>query len=306
MKYLLISITLIFSTSLCLAQEFAPVGAKWYVEVREPFTPNFKRTLTNQSLRDTVIKGLNCKILFKSQRTIFNEILGEYSLCQKGDSIYHYIKSLDSLNLVMNFAAEVGDSWESFDQANNYESFGFENNYKYRVDSIGFIYLPNGDSLKVQYLTEQRKSWTEPESSYSGSNKRELIQQIGFKKALLPTNGGDGFTDDQFETIVRCYEDESKGLIKFVENEECLTSSVRNISNQQIQIYPNPASDILNIKGLNEMGNTDLNVIDLTGKILLNTKNQNEINVRNLNPGIYILHLKNKEFSVIEKFVISR
>ncbi len=87
----IITLSLVLTTFILTSQEFAPIGAKWYVELKEPFAPGWSGTLINESIRDTIVNGIDCQVIFKSQATIFNEIQGEYVLCQIGDSILHYI-----------------------------------------------------------------------------------------------------------------------------------------------------------------------------------------------------------------------
>jgi hypothetical protein len=230
------------------AQEFAPIGAVWHVETREPFDMDYRRTLTNVSLRDTLVKGLNCKILEKSQATIFNPIIGEYVLCQEGDSIFHFIESLDTFNLVMDFGAEVGESWESFDLSHSFVEFGFRNDYLFEVDSIGDFISEDMDTLKTQFISIYRKKWDQPPSAYDFIDKTKLIEYIGFEDALLKTNGGDGFTDDVLETQVRCYEDANVGLLKLSDNQACILSSLTEYDVRGAQqLYPNPNDGVLYI-----------------------------------------------------------
>ncbi len=61
---------------------------------------------------------------------------------------------------------------------------------------------------------------------------------------------------------------------------------------KDINIYPNPTTGILNISGLQ---NTDIQIYDLTGKLLID-KHQvdNQINVSNLQKGIYTLKITNE------------
>lgn len=54
---------------------------------------------------------------------------------------------------------------------------------------------------------------------------------------------------------------------------------------ENLQVFPNPASDIVKIKGDFQ----SLDVFDLTGKHVFNTENQDEIDVSNWNTGIYII-----------------
>lgn len=54
---------------------------------------------------------------------------------------------------------------------------------------------------------------------------------------------------------------------------------------ENLQVFPNPASDIVKIKGDFQ----SLDVFDLTGKKVFSTENQDEFDVSNWNAGIYII-----------------
>ncbi len=305
MKSLFTILLLLVVQIFAISQEFAPIGAVWHVEVAEPFAPEWSGTLTNESIRDTTLKGLDCKVIFKSQPTIFNEIFGEYILCQQGDSISHYIETLDSMNLVMDFGAQIGESWESFDRANEFQSFGTQNNYKYTVDSISYLILDNDDSLKVQHLTVLQKNWSQPESEYFWNwQTDQLIERIGFRSALLPRNGGDGLTDDQFETDVRCYQDNNFGLVKLTEESNCITSSTEDLSNVQLKIYPSPTNGMVRIAGLDEYENVKLTLFDYSGNQIEEFLNINELNIGHLENGIYFLNISSPKLMVTEKILL--
>nr|WP_321412119.1 glycoside hydrolase family 76 protein [uncultured Carboxylicivirga sp.] len=65
---------------------------------------------------------------------------------------------------------------------------------------------------------------------------------------------------------------------------------------EEIRIYPNPASEIINIKG-NEAIHSVL-ITDMNGSMVYSNKNMDEsslqINVGNLSAGVYIVHLQTK------------
>ena len=288
------------------AQEFAPVGAKWTVELSEAFEPSWIGTLTNESLRDTVLQGLACKVMFKSQSTTDNPISGEYILCQAGDSIFHYMPELDTLNLVMDFGAEVGDSWESFDESNSSVAFGAQFIHKYLVTSIGYLDLENGDSLRVQHIQEYAKGWGQADSEYQSAGAHQLIQHIGFRRALLQANDGDGLTDDISQREIRCYEDSNIGLVKLTSDQNCLPSSVRNLNIDNIYITPNPASSILNIDNQSEFNFDQIVLLDQLGSKVLETEFNEYIDISQLNNGHYIIQLKNEKLLWSSKVIIIR
>ena len=74
-------------------------------------------------------------------------------------------------------------------------------------------------------------------------------------------------------------------------------------------VYPNPASDLLNVSIEQEVGAVELSVIDLYGRVVLqqNTQATNvELDLAKLANGMYFLRLENENFKQIEKFVIER
>ena len=67
-------------------------------------------------------------------------------------------------------------------------------------------------------------------------------------------------------------------------------------NNPGLNIYPNPANDILNIELKNISGETKLAIYDMTGKKVLNSSintEQNRVSITELNSGLYILKLIN-------------
>jgi len=105
--------------------------------------------------------------------------------------------------------------------------------------------------------------------------------------------------------------------ISFSNNKGCTTTithvflineklALQKLTNEQIQIFPNPSKDYITIK-------TDINtinsvsIIDTYGKVVLNTQNFTEkIKVKDLTPGIYFIHCLDKDFNQLysEKVII--
>ena len=66
---------------------------------------------------------------------------------------------------------------------------------------------------------------------------------------------------------------------------------VTNSENNKLQIYPNPAKNIINIKYNSEI--EKISIFDYLGKeILTQIQNNNEINVENLSKGIYTIEIQ--------------
>ena len=76
----------------------------------------------------------------------------------------------------------------------------------------------------------------------------------------------------------------------------------------QIQIYPNPTFDILNVKmPMNMSGDYDYKIVNLEGKIISEGKintNQSTIDVKEFATGKYILTIQNSERIITGHFIL--
>jgi hypothetical protein len=86
--------------------------------------------------------------------------------------------------------------------------------------------------------------------------------------------------------------------------------SVNGLSNNtNIDVFPNPSSDVINISGILEKGvSTVVEIFDLSGKKILNKTiiNSNQdltINVSNLPNGLFILKIRNGESIYTQKII---
>ncbi len=89
-------------------------------------------------------------------------------------------------------------------------------------------------------------------------------------------------------------------ITSFIEDDS--TSSIAGINNPKIQIYPNPAHDRLFVKAPFKV-NVMLKGID--GKVVLEAKDVQSMDIRSLSSGMYFLHItdKNGYFIHTEKLI---
>ncbi len=81
---------------------------------------------------------------------------------------------------------------------------------------------------------------------------------------------------------------------------------VNNVAENKFNVYPNPTDDLLNIELENINGLNEIQLNDLTGKLIISQEieNHEQLNVSNLKEGIYLLTiLKNGEIIGIERVV---
>ena len=77
--------------------------------------------------------------------------------------------------------------------------------------------------------------------------------------------------------------------------------STTDLSDNQYTIYPNPTSDILNIRTIKKVDSIE--VYNLVGKFVLKSDKQQSINVEHLNTGTYIIKIKTGDKIVSKKFI---
>ena len=78
--------------------------------------------------------------------------------------------------------------------------------------------------------------------------------------------------------------------------------STNEIKEQKIAIYPNPFSNQIKIKGVD---NAEIRIFDCSGKLLIHQTNSNFINTKHLKPGTYISEIKSAQ-SIIRKIMIKK
>ncbi|ASB50573.1 fibronectin type III domain-containing protein [Alkalitalea saponilacus] len=84
-------------------------------------------------------------------------------------------------------------------------------------------------------------------------------------------------------------------------------TSINNITDLNISIYPNPAQNQINISGLDK--NSTLEIFSITGAKMMSLDNQSgnvNLNVSNLENGIYIIKINSKKGFVSRKIFIKK
>ena len=181
-----------------------------------------------------------------------------------------------------------------------------------------YKFLPqNGDTMNIDYYfshngvevgkgsyisTVAATNWTPfqiswvPNTFYTG-----IIDsaRISLSPSNEPKNGGMGPRGNS---------------VLYVDNlsfDNIITSiSEQTVKNTSFSLYPNPAFDIVTLN-IDNSNNTDItfNIYNLMGELIsseLFQKNQQKINIKNLNNGIYLVEIKSKEWSEKQKLIIQR
>jgi len=89
-----------------------------------------------------------------------------------------------------------------------------------------------------------------------------------------------------------------------VYNPDC-SIGIEEYDNLSISLYPNPASEIVQISFLTNPSTWNISIYNMLGEKVLNSENQTTVNVGNLSPGTYIFEIVTPAFRTFKKIIIS-
>jgi len=81
-------------------------------------------------------------------------------------------------------------------------------------------------------------------------------------------------------------------------------TNVDELGSENVMVYPNPASSVINIKGLNGFANLEVKVVNLQGQVVMVVDNSLEINVKDIESGIYFLNINCDGNQIIKRIVV--
>ncbi|MDF2552717.1 MAG: hypothetical protein K0R77_1992 [Chryseobacterium sp.] len=145
------------------------------------------------------------------------------------------------------------------------------------------------------------------ESNYSISSGKNIIMKAGNNISLLPNTyieNGANF----LAKIEDCNCSENVGKSKNTAQRDNMFLDLRNSQKlyeekniMGVEIYPNPTSDILNIKTNSKI--ESISVVGVDGKTFNVVLNENKIDVIDLPSGVYIINIETKHGIFKKKFI---
>ena len=270
-----------------ISQEFAPIGAKWHYD-QGTFNPGLTTYQTLESISDTIINGIPCRKLMKISRMAGTEISYMY-MYSVNDSVLFY--AANGFHLLYDFGAVTGDTI----------TVGYYTTYdgsplKMIVDSTGTIII-NGETRKLQYVSCG--------DGYVIEFGGIVIEGIGNEIYLFPR------FDFYMDGPLRCYEDSVTGLFinpyhplngwNFEDCEQIITGITERGTISDIRIYPNPATQFLEIGNLDQP--TEFTLLDIHGRKIKSAEifPSTRINLDEVPGGLYFVKLRNSKLFTVRK-----
>ena len=259
------------------AQEYEPMiqeGNEWHtldVIVNPGFPPHeYCTTLVNWLAEDTLIDGTRYT---KVMQTRNGEGAPSLACLLKEDNGKVWKRESSYDILIYDFTAQVGDTIR----------FGDFGEFDYWVvDSISIEQIGGKDRKKFWFGLEYDitgepyaiETWTEGIGSdmgllYSGW----YYVTGGYYRALCFHQNGDLIWQNEYYGT-------------------CMIDAVDEEVAPAVPVYPNPASEMVHIEGLEP---TEVQVYNALGQMVKTIKNSNEINVSGLADGVYLLRITDVE-----------
>ena len=133
--------------------------------------------------------------------------------------------------------------------------------------------------------------------AYSWSPATNLNSATTQNPVFTATEGGD-FT---YTVTVTSGNETASATVTFhvVDN-----TGVNEIDANQVSLYPNPASSVINIEGVGEFNNLEVTLVSLQGQVVMNVFNALEINVKDIDAGVYFVNINCDGRQIIKKIVV--
>jgi len=138
----------------------------------------------------------------------------------------------------------------------------------------------DADGTIVSYL------WTEGTNQLSTSDTVTLDFTVGTHTVVLTVEDNDGLT----------------GVDTVIITVNAVTNTINIQNNNLISIYPNPFNNYINIEN-NNVKIIELSIIDINGKVILQSKNCNKLNTEKLRAGIYFCKIKTSNTIIVNKLI---
>ncbi|RYM34584.1 T9SS type A sorting domain-containing protein [Brumimicrobium glaciale] len=190
---------------------------------------------------------------------------------------YRYILSYDANDRVEEFIGESSTNsvWTEFDRYNYNLDANFNRISKYAGDV-------NSAHVKIEYdydLSAQMANYAHP---FQGIKPNEYVyEDFPFVNKILKE------TTFKYDTLTGIYKEDKKTTYNYNDYIVLSTDNIQQI--QKVSLYPNPANDFIQVKGISKHENVSVYSV-LGMKVFDSVINENEkLDIKGLNNGMYLL-----------------
>jgi hypothetical protein len=283
------------------AQDWAPVGAKWFYDQQFTFSGDINYILYT-SEKDTIVKGQSCRKITKRHDLDCYDRPQIELMFSKSDSVFFYEHTMDSFQLLYCFNAQKNDTW----------LFMFQEDISGRIDTVHVVVdsifntIANAQSLRSLYVT-----YTIGYENFQYQYSSVIVEKIGDLAYMFNFFPISAFVcDADWSEGIRCYEDPVFGNYHFPEMDPCeytyIENGINTAEHDNLCIYPNPVVNMLRLDVANSSGKQTIQILNGIGQVQYIDNNfiGEPINIQQLSDGMYFLNFSDKDNIVVKKFVV--
>lgn len=310
MKKLLLAFGTLLLAQLCIAQNWAPIGATWYYSEGFFSWNEYDEDYINfESVSDTLIEGKSCRKITKRHKPACNDRPWVEYMYSENGKVYFFDPNFNDFQIIYDFSAEQYDSWTILV---NDDAMRSVDTLNIIVDSTEMIDI-NGFNLKQLYVTYQFiYDYFNEGDIDTLSYQSRIIEQIGDINYMFNYAPAWSFAcDGNFYKGIRCYEDTIIGLYETGIADSCdyrhpFTDNIEEVENGDviIKLFPNPTNRYISINSEKTIDIERIQLFTLSGKEMKIQINQSKIDLGYIPEGIYILKMYLNNNQIINRKII--
>ncbi|MFN4233654.1 MAG: T9SS type A sorting domain-containing protein [Bacteroidia bacterium] len=285
------------------AQTWCPPGAEWYYGY-----PTYNGYVRVKYESDTIINSVTAKKLSKYYEGIdLWSGVNPYAQYGTPEFMYEqngvvYVWYSNNWDTLYDINATIGDTWRLAKQPDI--TGNCDSNSTLTVIDTGTIIVSGVPLRYLDVVLNYGTNWPFTQIT------TKIIEVIGFIDVLFPYEICNQSHDVFDADCLRCYSDENIPIYTYCQSPSCTYYIIPSVNeheqNNSLQIYPNPASTILNINLPNNV--SIISIYNYAGqlvaqKTLSNNEQFIQLNVVHYSSGIYWLQVQGQDAVQVKKFV---
>ena len=283
--YTLLALLLMAGGATMQAQEYVPMiqeGNEWHTldaQVCGPQSKGGYNTLVHQIAGDTLIEGVRYTKVMESLNDVGTPTLAALLREEDGKIWDRYLNGSEML--LYDFTANVGDSL---------------------ICGYGDYFVVDSISIEQIGGVDRKKLWFGLEYDFIGEPyaMETWIEGIGSDLGLLFC-GSYFFCGGYYRAL--CFHQNGELVWQNPEYNACVITSVEEINDKVISVYPNPAMEIVTVDGVEA---AEVQVYNALGQLVKTVRDANEISVAGLAEGVYLLRTVDADGKVYTNKITKR
>ncbi|WP_157884424.1 T9SS type A sorting domain-containing protein [Chryseobacterium kwangjuense] len=248
----------------------------------------FRFPTANRITKPTAADTYDFSIMTDTEATS----IGSYAGPSMGDVTITYTDPLIDFKFPITYMQQFDDTFQ-FNTVSTTGSINETGTMSFNVDGYGTVITPTGTYNNVLRVKRMRSGTQTMPGQPALTYTNESYQWISQESGTVLSFGINTFTLNGTTNV-------SKTISYLVPG--ALSTSETDRKKTDISLYPNPSSDMINLKSDKEIKN--ITITSLDGKAVVKTGNMKNIDISKLPKGVYILKGELKNGNTVSKKII--